>query len=137
MPRRLRFTKRRKDQFVGMVEDGNTIVSICEAIGIDPSTYRHHRRHDPDFAERVDEAKAFRNTLVEDALYMTALTGNTTAQIFWLCNRSPEEWKSVQHRVHEGAIKFEAGPPIEFIEVPALNGNGTTVQLPAPDENGS
>jgi hypothetical protein len=30
---------------------------------------------------------------VEEALFESAVSGNVTAQIFWLCNRAPERWK--------------------------------------------
>jgi hypothetical protein len=30
-------------------------------------------------------------------LYRNALAGNVTAQIFWLKNRRPSEWRDVQH----------------------------------------
>src|SRR5262249_27421300 len=34
---------------------------------------------------------------VEESLYRNALAGNTTAQIFWLKNRRPSEWRDVQN----------------------------------------
>jgi len=34
---------------------------------------------------------------VVDSLYKNALAGNVTAQIFWLKNRRPSEWRDVQN----------------------------------------
>ena len=34
---------------------------------------------------------------VVDSLYKNALGGNVTAQIFWLKNRRPDQWRDVQH----------------------------------------
>ena len=31
--------------------------------------------------------------VVEDALFNNAVNGNTTAQIFFLCNRDPDRWQ--------------------------------------------
>lgn len=32
--------------------------------------------------------------IIEQALYCRALDGNVSAQVFWLCNRAPERWRS-------------------------------------------
>jgi len=95
MPRPKKLTNRKKEQFLFLLAAGNTIVSICEALEIDPSTYRKERGVDKDFADNVDDVKTYRCTLVEDALYGTAMAGNVTAQIFFLCNRAPDKWQNV------------------------------------------
>lgn len=91
MMARRKFTERKKQLFINLVANGNTIVNICEAMGIDPSTYRKARIADPEFAKEVDEAKKIRLHLVEDALFMSAISGNVLAQKFYLVNRSGGE----------------------------------------------
>jgi len=100
-PRR-KFTERKKQIFINLIANGNTIVNICEAMGIDTSTYRKARAADPEFAEEVDEAKKIRIHLVEDALFMSAISGNVLAQKFYLVNRSGGEWKELSHYNVEG-----------------------------------
>jgi len=95
MARPKKFTIRRRKKFIEGIYQGATITSICEALDIDPSTYRHERRNNPDFAAEVDDAKRWRNSIVEDSLYATAVGGNVTAQIFWLCNRDKSNWQNV------------------------------------------
>lgn len=111
-----KFTDEKKDTFIELLYQGQTIPGICNAMSIDTSTYRKARAADEDFAKRVDEAKQFRVRLVEDALYMNAVEGNFPAQRFFLINRAPESWKAVQKveaRV-TGMMANVNGTPAEF-----------------------
>lgn len=120
MARPLKFTQKRKKQFLEMLGNGNTIASICEGLGLTTSAYRKHRLTDPEFAQEVDEVKSLRTHLVEDALYVNALGGNVTAQIFYLVNRRPEDWQSV-NKVEaqvKGAMLHGHVQAGQFAEVP-------------------
>jgi len=100
---RRKLTEERAETFLHLLENGNTITSICAALGIDTSTYRHYRLTHPEFAQQVDDIKKARELLVEDALYAAAMSGNVKAQIFWLCNRAPERWRSARVEEITGA----------------------------------
>ena len=41
----------------------------------------------------IDRKDTRRINTVEDALFKSAIEGNTTAQIFFLTNRAPDKWK--------------------------------------------
>lgn len=47
----------------------------------------------PAFAKALEQGKDVVDRKVENALLKKALQGNVTAQIFWLKNRKPEEWR--------------------------------------------
>jgi hypothetical protein len=113
---RRKFTERKKQLFINLVANGNTIVNICEAMGIDPSTYRKARTADPEFAKEVDEAKKIRLHLVEDALFMSAISGNVLAQKFYLVNRSGGEWKELSHYNMEGKFDHDVEVEIRLVD---------------------
>jgi len=113
---RRKFTERKKQLFINLVANGNTIVNICEAMGIDPSTYRKARAADPEFAKEVDEAKKIRLHLVEDALFMSAISGNVLAQKFYLVNRSGGEWKELSHYNVEGKFDHDVEVEIRLVD---------------------
>jgi len=111
-----KFTERKKQLFINLVANGNTIVNICDAMDIDPSTYRKARAADPEFAKEVDEAKKIRLHLVEDALFMSAISGNVLAQKFYLVNRSGGEWKELSHYNMEGKFDHDVEVEIKLVD---------------------
>ena len=113
---RRKFTERKKQLFINLIANGNTIVNICEAMGIDTSTYRKARAADPEFAKEVDEAKKIRLHLVEDALFMSAISGNVLAQKFYLVNRSGGEWKELSHYNMEGKFDHDVEVEIRLVD---------------------
>jgi hypothetical protein len=137
-----KFTVRRKKAFLQLLAMGNTIASICEGLDIAHDTYHNARKADPEFALLVDEIKGIRHELVEDSLYQSALAGNVTAQIFYLCNREPEKWKSVNRQyvdvtsggqplpafreiiIEKAVLVGASGPPLsEVAEVGSVSGH--------------
>ena len=91
-----KFDEDKKRLFIELLAQGNTIGSICEGMDISTATFSKAKAQDQRFAHLVEMAKRIRVSLVEDSLYLNALSGNTTAQIFYLCNRSPNDWKNIQ-----------------------------------------
>jgi hypothetical protein len=116
MAQRRKFTERKKQVFINLIANGNTIVNICEAMGIDTSTYRKARAADPEFAKEVDEAKKIRLHLVEDALFMSAISGNVLAQKFYLVNRSGGEWKELSHYNMEGKFDHDVEVEVRLVD---------------------
>jgi len=113
---RRKFTERKKQLFINLIANGNTIVNICDAMGIDTSTYRKARAADPEFAKEVDDAKKIRLHLVEDALFMSAISGNVLAQKFYLVNRSGGEWKELSHYNVEGKFDHDVEVEIRLVD---------------------
>lgn len=93
--RPIKFSKKEQAKFLYYLSEGETVTTACSKVGIDTSTYRKERLRNPTFAKQADEAKDSRVQNVEDVLYVTALTGNIQAITFFLANRAPEKWQSI------------------------------------------
>ncbi len=57
--------------------------------------YDHEQKH-PEFREQVGDAQRGAVGAVENALHAKALGGNVTAMIFFLKNRSPDQWRDMK-----------------------------------------
>lgn len=116
----------------GWARDGLTDEQIAHNMGIRTSTLYEWKKRFPEFSEALKRGKEVVDRQVENALLRSALgyyqeeeqvtnkgtvvkvrkwyPPSTTAQIFWLKNRKPAEWKDKQQHEHTG----EGGGPIEF-----------------------
>lgn len=103
----------------GWARDGLTEEQICHNIGISRSTFHRWRKLCPAISEHLKKGREVVDILVENALLKNALgytytetkteifpdgttkvthaikemPPNATAQIFWLKNRKPKEWR--------------------------------------------
>ncbi len=66
-----------------------------EAVGLHRSALSHTMKRDPEFAALIEAAEMPVHEAVESALLKSAMSGNVTAQIFYLCNRQPDRWQHV------------------------------------------
>lgn len=102
----------------GWARDGLTDKQISKNIGISESTLNDWKKKFPEFSESLKQSKEIADRQVENALRKTALgfyyeedmvtnqgdvvrvkkysKPNTTAQIFWLKNRKPADWRDKQ-----------------------------------------
>ena len=115
-----------KDKLVlveGWSRDGLTQKQIADNLGINVDTLIEYKKKYPDFSEALKKGKEVVDIEVENALLKRALgytitlyeekvdkdgcvhnlkkdvhiPGDTTAQIFWLKNRKPKNWKDKQN----------------------------------------
>ena len=77
----------------GWARDGLTDEQIAKNMGISYSTLRVWRDKYSALSVALKESKDVADRNVENALYEAALKGNITAQIFWLKNRKPKDWR--------------------------------------------
>lgn len=91
------------------LEKGNSITEACDQANVSRGTYYNWRAQYPEWAAQCDNALKLQVNVVEDALYEKACNGNTTAMIFYLCNRAPSDWRHVAHIEHTGG----GGGPIQ------------------------
>ena len=77
----------------GWARDGLTDEQIAQNIGISASTLYEWKRRYPEMSEALKRGKEIVDILVENALFKKALSGDVTAQIFWLKNRRPKKWR--------------------------------------------
>lgn len=115
MPNILKLTPEKRKQVVELLGAGNTFANIAEVLHVTVHTIRAHRHRDKKFDDACRDAVVTRNELVVDSLYNNCLTGNVTAQIFWLCNKTrfhpkEEKWESVHKIIGDLTVKDK---PIE------------------------
>ena len=77
----------------GWARDGLTNEQIAENLNIGKTTFYKMLKEYPELSEHLKKGKEVVDYEVENALLKNALSGNITAQIFWLKNRKPKEWK--------------------------------------------
>lgn len=102
----------------GWARDGLTEEQIANNIGISRSTLSEWKKKFSDISDTLKQSKEIADRQVENALHKTALgfyyeedmvtnqgdvvrvkkysKPNTTAQIFWLKNRKPANWRDKQ-----------------------------------------
>ncbi len=97
----------------GWARDGLTDEQIAKGCGITSTTLYDWKNRFPEISETLKKGKEVVDYQVENALLKKALTGDTTAQIFWLKNRRPDKWrdkpveeaKKEQTEVHKNLIE--------------------------------
>ena len=115
----------------GWARDGLTNEQIAKNIGINPDTLYNWVKKYPEISETLKRGKEVVDRQVENALLKRALgyeyqettrelldsgelgvtkivtkqvAPDTTAQIFWLKNRKPDEWRDKQSVEHSGEV---------------------------------
>ncbi len=91
-------------QAEALAGQGLTIKQIARALGIHYDTLYVKKRDNPELDLAIKTGRAKGIASVSNALFQNAMQGNVTAQIFYLKNRAPDEWKdrqevNVDHRV--------------------------------------
>ena len=83
-------------KIAGWARDGLTDEQIAQNMGISRSTLNDWKTKYPDISDTLKKEKDVVDRQVESALLKKALSGDTTAIIFWLKNRKPEVWRDKQ-----------------------------------------
>lgn len=86
-----------KDKLIlveGWARDGLTDIQIADNLGISKDTFYEYKKKYSDFSDSLKKGKEVVDYEVENALLKNALEGNVTAQIYWLNNRKPKQWKN-------------------------------------------
>lgn len=114
----------------GWARDGLVDEQIAQNIGINPATLYDWKKKYPEISKALKKGKEVVDRQVENALLKRALgykyeetktektnegkkvtvtvkevVPDTTAQIFWLKNRKPEQWRDKQQIEHSGEIR--------------------------------
>jgi hypothetical protein len=69
---------------------------IGDFFGVSRQTVANWKEAHPEFLYAVRRAKLLADNRVEGSLFYQATSGNVPAQIFWLKNRRPSEWREKQ-----------------------------------------
>lgn len=78
----------------GWTREGLTDEQIANNLDISTSTFYEYKNKYSEFSESLKKGKEIIDFEVENALLKNALDGNVTAQIYWLNNRKPKQWKN-------------------------------------------
>lgn len=78
----------------GWARDGLTNEQIAHNLGISTALLYKYQKEHIEFLESLKKGKEVIDFEVENALLKNALEGNVTAQIYWLNNRKPKQWKN-------------------------------------------
>lgn len=89
----------------GWARDGLTDEQIAHNIGISRSTLKEWKKKYPALSAALKKSKEVADREVENALYKKALAGDTTAIIFWLKNRRPEDWRDKRETQLSGNVQ--------------------------------
>lgn len=93
----------------GWARDGLTDEQIAQNIGIRRETLYDWKKKYDNFSNALKQGKEVVDIQVENALLKAALEGNITAQIFWLKNRKPKEWRDKQEMSIDGNMVIIKG----------------------------
>lgn len=76
-----------------LASQGLTKSQIARCLGIAESTLYKKQKTDAEFSEAIKRGQAEGIAQVTNDLMLNARRGNVTAQIFYLKNRDPENWR--------------------------------------------
>ena len=89
----------------GWARDGLTYEQIAHNMGISLATLKEWRKKSQAISTTLKKSREVVDFEVENALLKNALSGNVTAQIFWLKNRKTNNWREkVEPQENEEAV---------------------------------
>lgn len=89
----------------GWARDGLTDEQIAHNIGIRRETLWNWRKQYPNIDNALKKTKEVVDRQVENALFKKAMSGDTTALIFWLKNRRPQDWRDKRETQLSGNVQ--------------------------------
>ena len=89
----------------GWARDGLTDEQIAHNIGISTTTLYEWKKKYTEIADTLKKTKEVVDREVENALFKKAIEGDTTAMIFWLKNRRPNDWRDKRETALSGAVQ--------------------------------
>jgi hypothetical protein len=142
MGRPSKYSEELVEQTREMALNGNTDEEIAAALDVSRSTLALWKAKHPEFSDALKAWKGEADDAVEQSLYRKALSGDTTACIFWLKNRRSDAWRDVKHidgkqqvthRYDLDSLADERLAELERILADASRGEGGEIKaLPAP-----
>jgi len=85
------------EKFAGQ---GLTQEQISHCIGISRDLFFKSKRNSEYFHDAIKRGQSKAISLVSNALFENAMSGNVVSQIFWLKNRAPSEWQDTVNQKH-------------------------------------
>ena len=107
----------------GWARDGLTDEQIAHNMNISTSTLYEWKNKYSELSEALKKTKEVVDRQVENALFKKACEGDTTAMIFWLKNRRPNDWRDRRETALSGAVQTV---PDKLVFMSADNGEEDT-----------
>ncbi len=108
----------------GWARDGLTDEQIANNLGIGKTTFYKFKDEHSELSELLKKGKEVVDYQVENALLKNALEGNVTAQIYWLNNRKPKQWKNKRENIENNNQEItKVEQLLNKIKEEAENGN--------------
>lgn len=92
------FDDKDREEIMAMSGYGMPFAEIAAVKKCKVDTLRKHCQ------EELDRGSSIAVAQMAESLFKTGKKGNVTAQIFFLCNRAPEQWQNVNKVRHEGEM---------------------------------
>lgn len=89
----------------GWARDGLTDEQIAHNMGINVATLYRWKNEYSEIRDTLKKTKEVVDRQVENALFKKACEGDTTAMIFWLKNRRPNDWRDKRETALSGGIE--------------------------------
>lgn len=105
----------------GWARDGLTDEQIAKKIGIGSRTLYEWKEKFPQISQSLKNGKEVVDYEVENALLKAAKSGNVTAQIYWLNNRRPQQWRNKQKEETDNAALEKLDEILLEIKEDAIN----------------
>lgn len=81
------------DKVESFAAQGLTMEQIADCLGIATSTLYKRKKEVAEISEAIKRGRSKGIATITNALFQSAKGGNITAQIFYLKNRAPNDWK--------------------------------------------
>ena len=90
------------DKAEALAAQGLTRDQIADVLGFSRTTLYNRQAENPDFMDALKRGASKGVATIANALFQSAKGGNITAQIFYLKNRAPADWKDRRDHQHSG-----------------------------------
>ena len=104
------------DKVESLAVQGLTMDQIASCLGCATSTLYNRMGSELEVLEAIKRGRAKGIATVSNALFQSAKGGNITAQIFYLKNRSPEDWKDRRETELSGEVSIPLSGKVTFVE---------------------
>lgn len=98
------------DKAESLAAQGLNMEQIASVLGMCKSTLHEKKARFSDFSDTIKKGRAKGIGNMTNALFTKGMAGDTTAMIFYLKNRDPENWEDVQKRHYYGKNKESLFP---------------------------
>jgi len=98
-----------------LAAQGLTMEQIAYCLGVAGSTLYKRKVDESEISEAIKRGRAKGIATITNALFQSGKGGNITAQIFYLKNRQPEEWKDRRETEISGELSIPLSGTVRHV----------------------